>query len=233
MAKEKVTTIFGKNHISIVKYENTENLVVPGYCNSSGQEIDNYVTREEGYKSSLDRCVSTRFIKKQSEKSKLVEVRVKSPLGFYYTKKVWEDNNSGSEYDLKTGKLIIWKFIKGTTRYEVSYYRRFGNTSVSVETRPWELVPGDKAWEDHYTNDLLEELGKIFEFTENKKLSGIKFNFPNRHYSSQDDYYTGRLKELKRIIFTDLFGYPDGPKYQTNEEKILAAGFDLKTSFRK
>ena len=38
---------------------------------------------------------------------------------------------------------------------------------------------------------------------------------------------------VKKEIFTDLFGYPDGPKYQTNEEKILAYGFDLKTSFRK
>ena len=36
----------------------------------------------------------------------------------------------------------------------------------------------------------------------------------------------------KREIFTDLFGYPEGPKYQTNEEKILSHGFDLKTSFR-
>jgi hypothetical protein len=45
--------------------------------------------------------------------------------------------------------------------------------------------------------------------------------------------FVGDMTEVKKEIFTDLFGYPDGPKYQTNEEKILAHGFDLKTSFRK
>ena len=48
-----------------------------------------------------------------------------------------------------------------------------------------------------------------------------------------DNIFAGKLKSVRSSIFTDLFGYPDGPKYQTNDEKILAAGFDLKTSFRK
>ena len=34
-------------------------------------------------------------------------------------------------------------------------------------------------------------------------------------------------------VFKELFGNVNGPRFQTNEEKILAHGFDLKTSFRK
>ena len=41
------------------------------------------------------------------------------------------------------------------------------------------------------------------------------------------------IGELRNKVFTDIFGSPKGIRYQTNEEKILSHGFDLKTSFRK
>jgi hypothetical protein len=71
---------------------------------------------------------------------------------------------------------------------------------------------------------------------ENRLNPSGRWNREN-YYSNREGIETkrfvGDLTEVKKEIFTDLFGYPDGPKYQTNEEKILAHGFDLKTSFRK
>ena len=58
-------------------------------------------------------------------------------------------------------------------------------------------------------------------------------NYYSRTEGINQTRYVGDLTNVKKEIFTDLFGYPDGPKYQTNDEKILAHGFDLKTSFRK
>ena len=45
MAKEKVTTVFNKNHIIIMKYENTKNPIIDKYHNSLGSDIDNYVVK--------------------------------------------------------------------------------------------------------------------------------------------------------------------------------------------
>lgn len=235
MAKEKVTTVFNKNHIIIMKYENTKNPIIGKYHNSLGSDIDNYVVKTISWGKRLSDCVGRSLSKNVSSSSEKIELRLKSPLGFYYTKVVWETQDKKEDYGIQTGDLTTWLFIKGSIRYELSYYRKFGSTSINHELRPWSIVSGDKSWEDHYTEDLLNEVDKIIEFASNKKLSGIEFMIPRNSWFKykNDNIFAGKLKSVRSSIFTDLFGYPDGPKYQTNDEKILAAGFDLKTSFRK
>lgn len=235
MAKEKVTTVFNKNHIIIMKYENTKNPIIGKYHNSLMSDIDNYVVKTISWGKRLSDCVGRRLSVNVSSSPEKIELRLKSPLGFYYTKVVWETQDKKDDYGIQTGDLTTWLFIKGSVRYELSYYRTFGSTSINHELRPWSIVSGDKSWEDHYTEDLLNEVDKIIEFASNKKLSGIEFMIPRNSWFKykNDNIFAGKLKSVRSSIFTDLFGYPDGPKYQTNDEKILAAGFDLKTSFRK
>ena len=234
MAKEKVTSIFNKNHIVIMKYEYTNNPIISRVHNSLDINVDSYVVKKKNYNNALGYV--SRAIREKYSKTEKEEVRLKSPLGFYYTKVIWKENQLKKSIDkIKTGDQITWLFIKGTTKYELSYYSTFGSTSINHELRPWDIVQGDKSWEDHFTKDLLDEVDKIIEFASNKELSGIEFMIPKNSWFEykNDEIFAGRLKSVRSKIFTDLFGYPDGPKYQTNEEKILAAGFDLKTSFRK
>jgi hypothetical protein len=83
---------------------------------------------------------------------------------------------------------------------------------LGYETRPWEIVPGDKSFSDHFIEDLKREVDRIFEMAEENKIE---------------------IGDRKRKVYRDLFGFPEGPKHMTDQEKILSHGFDLKESFRK
>ena len=85
---------------------------------------------------------------------------------------------------------------------------------------------------DNFVTALLEEITRIIESTKTKQEIELEQPQRNRYLGMEIYHYTGNLGEVRRLIFTDLFGYPEGPKYQTNDEKILSHGFDLKTSFR-
>ena len=85
---------------------------------------------------------------------------------------------------------------------------------------------------DSFITALLEEVTNIIECTKIKQEIELEQPKRNRSLGSEEHHYAGNLGEVKRLIFTDLFGYPGGPKYQTDNEKILSHGFDLKTSFR-
>lgn len=75
--------------------------------------------------------------------------------------------------------------------------------------RPWDILPGYTGMPDNMIDALVKEANNFIDICE-------PYN-----------------KEIRKEIMTDLFGYPDGPKIQPNNIKILAHGFDLKTSFRK
>lgn len=104
----------------------------------------------------------------------------------------------------------------------------YHGTSVNKETRPWDLLGG--SFPDNYMWGLLDDINKIFD-----ELSSFKnakaFDRPKNLKDFVGTEMT--INELRRKIITDLFGDPKGPRFQTNDEKILAHGFDLKTSFRK
>lgn len=135
--------------------------------------------------------------------------KYESKLGFYYYKR--EYHNS-----IKVEKKCTIKFFDiqlGSTEYHFEYpidYTRNGETQkINIEMRPWDILPGYTGMPDNMIDALVKEANNFIDICE-------PYN-----------------KEIRKEIMTDLFGYPDGPKIQPNNIKILAHGFDLKTSFRK
>lgn len=167
-------------------------------------------------------------------------------------------NRIQSQTQSKTQKSIVIR--NGSEMYEITYLTHYGQQIISKDLRPWDIVEGDKSMEDHYVTDLLNDVENIFQYIKDNKISGRLYRNINSygtryknempHYDTDFSYYESAhivegehagetevrpidMGALKREIFTDLFGDPKGPRFQTNEEKILAHGFDLKTSFRK
>ena len=249
MARKKTITLFNKNHISLIKtigegidynvitfnnssYSTKKNDKGNFKFSQKTQRIDTWVNRAI-YKSSSSIVVRPAVNKRTVE-------RLKSPLGFYYTK-VTEPQKEQTQFVSTTKK--IWRFyVQNSVTYELIYYTEYNGVKVGFETHPWELAD-NKSVEDHLITALINDLETIIADTSSKERVDEDRLNPKGRWNT-DNYYShregiettrfvGDLTAVKKEIFTDLFGYPDGPKYQTNEEKILAHGFDLKTSFRK
>lgn len=144
----------------------------------------------------------------KSNSSKEKEVVLKSPLGFYYTKKVQEIEKPEKS---DTWTLAVWTWIdRDKTSYVLSYPIKKNEAEISVETRPWEIL-NNESFPTRLLPILEKELKNGLDIIKDRELA----------------------KEKQKKIFTEIFGYPEGPKFQTDEEKILSHGFDLKESFRK
>ena len=139
------------------------------------------------------------------------ELKCLSPLGFYYYKSESSLNNKKKYQEEGIRKVYRIEFQGGY--YEISYLTNRNNTSIGHEIRPWDLI--GNGIEDHLISDLEKVMNNIVAFLHENKYDEEKIN------------------EFKHDCFCDLFGSPEGVKTQTNEGKILAHGFDLKTSFRK
>lgn len=138
------------------------------------------------------------------------EIRCVSKLGFYYTKKVkMVDLKKEEEENLsKTIRKVIISGLDKNWVYNLTYLIEYHGVGIGYETRPWDLIGG--SFPDNYMWGLLEDINKLFdEFESHEKITSVR-----------------------RKITEELFGDPEGPKFQTNNEKILAHGFDLETSFR-
>ena len=145
------------------------------------------------------------------------KVILKSPLGFYYEKTitVGSDKNKGKFSSTKSG--TVYRISLPSTRYTITYLTSYGESRIQRGfdgVRPWGVDPSDKAMPDHFIDDLKKEIDKILDIVSQYKLSE-------------------KPEELRKDIYLDLFGFPDGPKYQTDLEKIESHGFDTKVSFRK
>lgn len=189
----KRTTLFKKNHIEIVKEEYPTQILTPGIkSRPSGSYDTSYYWK-------------TRFYKEK-------EVKLKSPLGFWYTKmvKVYPDDRKGKPQKSWGGQ--VYEISLSKTKFILTYLTNYNNQYINVEVRPWELNPQDKAMPDHFVDDLKKEVDNLLEIIAQNKL---------------DD-----ADKLRREIYTDLFGFPSGPKYQTDLEKIESHGFDKVVSFR-
>lgn len=211
-------TLFNKNHILFDVYDNNI------YQQS-------YIILEKQYNKSN----KTDFSYNKKPKKQTIEiVRTKSPLGFYYDKIIYNTESASRSHDSRTTCMKIWTFYIGSKTYKLSYYIEYNGTHVNQEIRPWDICEGDKSMPDHYVNALLTELNNMFADITVLKNKDI-LDTSSYEVKSWNRFNTYNIKDndKKREIFTDLFGYPEGPKYQTNEEKILSHGFDLKTSFRK
>lgn len=151
-----------------------------------------------------------RIVSKEGRRGK--KIKCKSPLGFYYFKNESDIRYNTTYDECGRRKKYIITFDGG--RYEIKYLVSYNNTSICHETRPWDL--SGNGMPDHFIKDLEKVLNDIVDFMHGTKL-----------------YDKEKISEFKNDVFTDLFGFPDGMKTQTNEGKILSHGFDLKMSFRK
>jgi hypothetical protein len=189
------TTLFKKNHIELVREDYTTQVLTPGIkSRSSGSNDDSYYWGVNRY----------RYREK--------EVKLKSPLGFWYTKTIRVSPDDGKGKLQKSWSGQVYEFSLPKTKYILNYLVRYGNQYINVEVRPWELNHQDKAMPDHFVEDLKREIDKVLDIVSQNKL--------------------GNTEELRRKIYTDLFGFPSGPKYQTDLEKIESHGFDKAVSFR-
>lgn len=166
-----------------------------------------------------------------------------SPLGFVYTTTEiveghWEYANE--EKFKNSNKLVNYAKFNiyfGNNKIEIVYPNSYDNKRLDIDTRPWHLVGDDL--EDHFVNDLLKVVDELITTIKdakvNKKPHTHKYNRWSNpaEWQAEPQYDSWSVDDWKQKLYKDLFGNAKGPRYMTNDEKILAHGFDLKTSFRK
>lgn len=213
MAREKEKILFNKNHITIKFYENRQYI----HGNTSQKVITGGSTIKNDYWTT-------------HKKVKVKKVSKLAPFYYeveeYVKKEGLNDNvhSSGSE------QQVIYIAVGNHAEYEIKYYTSYGDTSISHETRPWDIYPGDAIFEEHFITDLEKVLKEIFL---NVNIDSIEFNGRTQHWYDTSQKVADEGSKIRIQIMTDLFDNKDGYKKQTNESKILSHGFDLKESFRK
>lgn len=220
--RQKVTNLFNKNHVSLTRTEQ-----LPDY--ESRLHLNGYAYIDEkkfGYQNKTVWGLYSR------EKEK-VEITCESPLGFYYKKKVDKlQAAANGGFDVREQTIRVLEVYIDDVKYTLSYTTKYNDITLSKELRPWEIYPKEKALPDHFVTDLLKELDALFEKMISQKVKVVDIKnkrlFPNSPQPSPQ-YESA---DIQRKIYEELFGWSDGPKYQTNEEKIESHGFDTVTSFR-
>lgn len=196
----KETNLFNKNHIRIVRIDNCEN---------------NYQYYEFNSK-----CEDNSYGFNRSKIYDLYdEVKCVSPLGFYYTKRVYKtQEHSFTKYR----KLVINLY---TQTYIFTYIEGYNGVYIGSDVRPWEIYEGEKSMKDHMITSLMNEINKLLDIISDNKLQ----------YNLYEEYDSKKLsvEDLRKTIYKEVFGSDKGIRFQTDQEKILSHGFDLKTSFRK
>jgi hypothetical protein len=219
MKKSTKRTLFSKNRITLtVEDEKTDKPCV--YSNAGTL----YGSLSDG---------DSRYTKRTKCITKTITKKLESPLGFYYYK---DETVSEIVEDDKVDVDIYWYEIilsSSLHYYTFRFPKRQGNISVSVDTRPWNIVSGCRSLEDHFIMDLFNDLEGIFFELEHDKAVVLseKYDCEYRHTRLMENGQG--LGEFKKNLYLIVFGNSKGPVYQTNDEKILSHGFDLKTSFRK
>lgn len=228
MAREFKRFLFNKNHIMVQKIDN------PEFMDAGTGE---YTIRKKRT-SSDDAYFEKRLQKTANTKSTYDwkrTIKKLSPLGFYYMSHNFdihpyqkEELKNVNKPDLvgdttKTLVEITINFEPEKVKYVITYLIEYHGAKVSVDTRPWEIAD-NKSMEDHYVADLLKVLNDIFTEAKEHKTQ-VK--------SDNDTFYrTYSFNDIQRDTYTEIFGSPEDPKFMSNNEKILAHGFDLKESFR-
>lgn len=212
--RTKKKTLFNKNHVSLEVFLDEKNAHM-------------YIEHFKDY--------SGEASKRVGEMKKTV-IRAKSPLGFYYDKTVYEDDYA---YTKSTAiEKHTYSFYLPDKHYVLTFYVSYMGTHVSYEQRPWEIADNVSIGE-HYIFDLLKEIDNIYLEMNSVKKKNL-YELPDTEdtnrwgmYGSRYNKYKYNDSTIKSNLYKDLFGDAKGPKFQTNDEKILSHGFDLKTSFRK
>lgn len=220
MAKEKITHLFNKNHIEILKIENPQRP-----CGDI-PVVETKYTEMNKY----DMLSNWR----QKPTTTVIEEKKASPLGFYYIKKTYKHVDKYSQ--ARCQRCVYILTLKGDekTDYQLKFYTQYDDNMVQNTEdglRPWDICKGDRDFPDNMLNALVAECEKLFAIMGENKVKNVMHPKYGTLLDGPDRYTP--INEFKRGLYSTLFGSPNGPRFQTNEEKILAHGFDLKTSFRK
>lgn len=203
----KNTNIFNKNHILITKTE---------YNGKNGIGVLIRNTDNRTYIGKRESWVNSYYINET----------FKSPLGFYYIKQITKYKGGSTDIsDYKKWKEIN-VYLPNNISYKITYITHCDNKTISAEVRPWEVSADDKPMAEHFIFALKEEIDKIINLIDEHRLV-------LQRYVSYMKNVNLSLTEFKREIYKDLFGSEKGIRFQTDAEKILSHGFDLKSSFRK
>ena len=213
MAREKEKILFNKNHITIKFYENRQYI----HGNTSKDVITGGSTVKNDYWST-------------HEMTKVKKISKLAPFYYEVEKCIPKQKINYNVYSSGSKQCIIYICAGPNAEYEIKYYTAYGDTSISHETRPWDIYPGDAIFEEHFITDLEKVLKEIFL---NVNIDSITFNGNSGNWWDTSKKSGEQGSNIRVKIMKDLFDDKDGYKKQTNESKILSHGFDLKESFRK
>lgn len=223
MAKEKITHLFNKNHVEILKIENPR---IP--CGETPHV--QYFYSEVRHEDILSNWKKT---KQENKPVDIITEKKVSPLGFYYTATTRVYAERRQKTSGQRGVYVLTLKGDEKTDYQLKFYTQY-DENISRESedgpRPWDICDGDGDFPDNMVNSLVSECENLFGIMEKNGVKGVRTK--TSWWMSEHDRITP-IGQYKRDLYSKLFGNPKGPRFQTNEEKILAHGFDLKYSFRK
>ncbi|MBO5003790.1 MAG: hypothetical protein J6D03_00685 [Clostridia bacterium] len=219
----KKITLFNKNHVSLI-------------CTYMRYQVIKNTIAENDNSSWHSRIKANNWYNKRWVPKKTIVEEKESPLGFVYKKKtVIPEHWESLVHRQDEGEMLRPIFKSYTIKirdkmyclaYPYSVNNVVGKVIIGQDIRPWELI--DKtSMSDHYVDDLYKIMLEFFSIIKNSSPIYRIDKFNN------DKLIPFDIDTFIRVINTDLFGSGKGPRYQTNDEKIMAHGFDLKSSFRK
>ncbi len=209
-AREKKITLYSCNGIKIEKYTNLQNRHYGIYNGIISKVIE--------YKQKETDMLPSNVYRKFSHYKSSYEVKLKSPLGFYYTKTINRNDYIGSKVESIEANFKYINVFADNEKYYLEYPISYKDAKIGIEIRPWDILPGYKGIFDHFINSLFDDVNKFFNIIDdNKNLLNNRLNY----------------NELRKTTYIDLFGNENGPTVNYNDIKILSHGFDLKESFRK
>lgn len=217
--RDKIKTLFNKNHITVKKTTTSTYYSWP--CLKTISRYD--------YSNALTQRMNRHWVPKTTK-----TVEKESPLGFVYTQTIVTEGHYEYNKNYVANPCNItfkhYAIYINNDVYEIIYPRAYNGVNIGVDTRPWEIADS-RCMEDHFVDDLLKVINDICCLCEDNKIS--KCITDHMKYNSNTEYESTSYSEWKKQLFIDLFGNANGPRYQTDIEKIISHGFDTKISFRK
>lgn len=148
------------------------------------------------------------------------KVKRVSPLGFYYYETIYNP----TDHLANSSSVKVIYVTLNDVKYVISYLYRYGESKIDNDLRPYEIHPNDKPLEEHFIYALKDCIDGIID-----EVIGCKNKIL---YRGTEKITQANIEAFRSELYTDLFGHKRGIRFQTDSEKIMAHGFDIKTSFR-
>ena len=224
MSREVIKYKFNRNHVSIYTIRNPEGRSLDWAC-------PRYDTKTTCCRTNI---VDPNRTKKQKTGKDYEEIKMESPLGFYYYKRKYfpkfqEVIDKDSYRTINTVSFIDTENVI----HILKFYTQYGeNKAAGTEDglRPWEICEGDNAMPDHMLTALWEDVNSFFNEMEAYGIDKVYFTTGYIHSDLKRNY---PIYKVKQEVCEYLFGSVKGIRFQTDMEKLIAHGFDPKYSFRK